>query len=68
MPISPKLINRVLIVSVVILAVAAGFYRSALEAEQKKYKYIEDKYVRVRSVLGVEETQRLIEESYKLNE
>lgn len=39
----------------------AGYYHAILKQEQKKYARIEDFYVRVRSQLGREETQRLID-------
>ncbi|MBU1085876.1 hypothetical protein KKB06_06010 [Patescibacteria group bacterium] len=45
----------------------AGYYQNSLVAEQKKYLRLEDKYVRIRSKLGTEETQRLIDESRQEN-
>lgn len=64
LPLSEKTVIRVLLVLTVILALAAGFFQTSLSAEQKKYLRLEDRYVRVRNSLGVEETQRLIDESY----
>lgn len=49
---------------VVVLAILAGYYSHALSLEKRKYLRLEDRYVRVRSQLGVEETQRLIDQSY----
>lgn len=59
-----KNVTRVLLMLVVVLALAAGYFQTALVAEQRKYLRLEDKYVRVRNMLGVDETQRLIDESY----
>jgi len=53
-----------MIVLVVILALAAGLFENAYSAQKKQYQSLEDKYVRVRSQLGREETQRLIDQSY----
>lgn len=53
---------------IVLLALAAGYYHSSWEAEQKKYARLEDRYVRVRNILGREETQRLIDLSRELEE
>lgn len=62
--ITEKTIIRILILLVVILAIAAGYFQVKHEAEQLKYLRLEDKFVRVRGQLGREETQRLIDESY----
>lgn len=63
-PVSTKLVTRILVIMVVILSLIAGFYHSSYESEKKKYLRLEDKYVRVRSELGREETQKLIDQSY----
>lgn len=63
-PISTKIIIRILMLVIVILSLIAGFYQSSYESEKKKYLRLEDKYVRVRSELGREETQKLIDKSY----
>jgi hypothetical protein len=60
-----KNLVRFLVVLIVSLALTAGYYHAQLEAEQRKYLQLEDKYVRVRSQLGREETQRLIDKSYE---
>ncbi len=60
-----KNLVRLLLTLVVVLALLAGYFRTQLQAEERKYLQLEDKYVRVRSQLGREETQRLIDESYK---
>ena len=66
--ISEKNMVRLLLFWVVILALFAGYYQVKYEAEQKKYLRLEDKYVRVRQQLGIEETQRLIDLSHELEE
>jgi hypothetical protein len=52
---------RLLVLLSVVLALLAGYYHSSLETQVKKYQRLEDMYVRVRSQLGREETQRLID-------
>ncbi len=64
-PLASKQILRVAVVLVVVLALVAGYYQTTLGSERKKYLRLEDKYVRVRDQLGVEETQRLIDESHQ---
>ncbi|PIR58607.1 MAG: hypothetical protein COU69_04770 [Candidatus Pacebacteria bacterium CG10_big_fil_rev_8_21_14_0_10_56_10] len=50
---------------IVVLALLVGWYSSRLQLEQRRYLRLEDRYVRVRSELGRDETQRLIDESYQ---
>jgi len=64
-PIPQKYLNRFLILVIIILAFLAGYYQSGYTLEIKKYLSLENKYVRVRAMLGVEETQRLIDDSYE---
>lgn len=59
--ITQKVLIRVLVVLVVVLALLAGYYHASLESQTKKYLRLEDMYVRVRGQLGREETQRLID-------
>lgn len=66
-PISYKVLVYILSTIIIILALATGFYQSAYELEQKKYNKIENMYVRVRGILGREETQRLIDLSHELS-
>lgn len=61
---SATMMLRLVMVLVVFLALAAGYFSAALAAEKNKYLRLEDKFVRVRQALGREETQRLIDESY----
>ncbi len=62
-PIADKWIIRFLLVVTIVLAIAAGYYHAALQAEQKKYLKLEDLYVRVRTELGRDATQNLIDVS-----
>lgn len=59
---------RVLVVAVVILAIVAGYYQTALKVERTRFERYEDMFVRVRSQLGRDEMQRLIDQSYQENE
>lgn len=58
---SDKTIIRFLVIVVIVLTYIAGYYHAALDSERKKYFRLEDLYVRVRSELGRDETQRLID-------
>ncbi len=60
-----KQVIRFLLVLIFILSLAAGYYQVQWELEQKRYKRIEDLYVRVRSELGRDATQELIDRSYE---
>jgi hypothetical protein len=51
------------VVALIFFALAAGYFQTVLEQERKRYLRLEDAYVRVRSELGREETQRLIDQS-----
>lgn len=62
---SEKSLIRILVFLVVILALLVGFYQAKYDAENKKYLRLEDKYVRVRQQLGVDQTQYLIDLSYE---
>lgn len=63
-PFSCKTLTQVLVAVIIVLSILAGYYQSGLKLERKKYLRLEDKYVRVRDELGIEETQRLIDESH----
>lgn len=52
-----------MVVVIVLLALTAGFFQTTLQQERKRYLRLEDSYVRVRDELGVQETQRLIDQS-----
>jgi len=64
-PFSYRTLTRALLILVVILSILAGFYQNSLLAERKKYLRLEDRYVRVRNELGIEETQKLIDQSHQ---
>lgn len=65
-PIKTKNLIRFLVVLIIIAAFIAGYFHSLYTLEQTKYNKLEDKYVRVRMMVGREEMQRLIDESYEL--
>jgi hypothetical protein len=65
-PFSERMVIRFLLLLVIVLSVLAGHYSYALSLEQKKYSRLEDRYVRVRGQLGVDETQRLIDQSHEI--
>lgn len=58
---NPTLVIRLLVVLSVALALLAGYYHASWENQLKKYQRLEDMFVRVRSQLGREEMQRLID-------
>lgn len=60
-----KAMVRFLTAVVVVLAFVAGYYQTALSIERQRFARYEDMFVRVRSQLGREEMQRLIDQSYK---
>lgn len=57
--------TRILWLLLIAAALAAGYFQSALEAQERRYKLLEDRYVRLRHMLGVQETQRLLDDSYQ---
>ncbi|MFZ5376079.1 MAG: hypothetical protein ACOZAN_00210 [Patescibacteria group bacterium] len=59
--ISQKNLTRFLLMVIVILSLATGYYHTLWQQELKRYRRLEDNYVRVRQMLGREETQRLID-------
>ena len=64
---SEKNLTRILLFLVVALSMIAGYYQATYKEENKKYLRLEDRYVRVRQQLGVDETQRLIDLSHEEN-
>ena len=62
---SEKNVIRILVTLVVILSITAGYFQAIYSAENTKYLRLEDKYVRVRQQLGVDQTQYLIDLSYE---
>lgn len=55
---------RILVTIIIVLALAVSYYEVKYRGENLKYLRLEDKFVRVRTQLGRDETQRLIDESY----
>ena len=63
-PLSKLKVMLILNCLLVILAITAGYYHQLWTLEKKKYASLEDRYVRVRNMLGRESMQDLIDESY----
>lgn len=63
-PINSRTVIRFLMVIVLILMYLTGYFHSLYHLERKRYLKLEDKYVRVRNMLGREVMQDLIDESY----
>lgn len=68
LPVKTKTLIRVLVLLIIIATYFAGYYHSLFTLERRKYNRLEDMYVRVRMMIGREEMQRLIDESYDLEE
>lgn len=62
--ISDKTLFRILIALVIVLSLTTGLYAEELRQQKQLYGRVEDMFVRVRSELGRNETQRLIDQSY----
>lgn len=60
-PVPHPVVLRLTVILLCLLAFSSGYFYVRMEAEQKKYARLEDMYVRIRSQLGREETQRLID-------
>ena len=60
-----KLFNRIALLLIILLALAAGFFQSAYQTEIKKYNRLEDLYVRLEMMVGEEKAEELIEDSYQ---
>ena len=66
---SPKFhknLTRFLWAAILVLALLAGLYHSYFRTEQRKYQYLEDRYVRLEMMVGASDSARLIEESYQI--
>ena len=63
-PLSNKTMLRFTLVLLMATAFMAGLYRTKLILLQKEYDLVENRYVRVREILGRDKTQELINESY----
>jgi hypothetical protein len=64
-PFSRRLVMRLLVLIIIASSLIAGYYAALYQTENKKYRRLEDMYVRVRGQLGREETQRLIDLSHE---
>lgn len=60
-----KHFNRLMFILLVFLALAVGYFQSALETEEKKYLRLEDRYVRLELMVGASESAQLIKDSYQ---
>jgi hypothetical protein len=65
-PLKTKNLIRLLVATIVMLIFLTSYFQSQWRLERRRYNNLEDKYVRVRMMLGREETQRLIDESYQI--
>lgn len=61
---SLKNITRFLLLTTIVFALLMGLFQELYRQENKKYLKLENLFVRVRTQLGREETQRLIDQSY----
>ena len=61
-----KNLTRLLWASILVLALLAGLYHSYFRAEQRRYQYLEDRYVRLEMMVGASDSARLIEDSYQI--
>ena len=64
-PFSQQQLIYALLVVILFLALLAGYYHAVFLAENKKYRRLEDRYVRVREEIGREAMQDLIDASYE---
>jgi hypothetical protein len=61
-----KNFNRIIFILLIFLALALGYFQSSLETQERKYKYLEDRYVRLEMMIGATESAQLIEDSYQI--
>ncbi|GEM_PF-1777600 len=64
-PFKTKNLIRLLVAIIIVLIFFTNYFQTLLRLEKRKYNHLEDKYVRVRNMLGREEMQRLIDLSYE---
>jgi len=64
-PFKTKNLIRFLVAVIIVLIFFTSYFQSLLRLEKRKYNQLEDKYVRVRMMLGREEMQNLIDQSYE---
>ena len=61
-----KNFNRIVFLLLIFLALALGYFQSALEVQERKYKNLEDHYVRLEMMVGASESAQLIKDSYHI--
>jgi uncharacterized protein HemX len=61
-----KTFNRALFILLVFLALALGYFQTALENSERKYKRLEDRFVRLEMMVGASESAQLIQDSYQI--
>ena len=61
-----KTLNLIFFILIVFLAISAGLFQAEYQAEQRKYNWLEDKYVRLEMMVGASESAKLIEDSYQI--
>jgi hypothetical protein len=64
-PFATSFFLKTAICIIVVLSLLAGYYHAVFLAEKRKYLRLEDMYVRVRSQIGREAMQDLIDASYE---
>jgi hypothetical protein len=64
-PLSSSLVLVVALAVIVVLSLVAGYYHAKYLEEKKRYLRLEDMFVRVRSQIGREAMQDLIDASYQ---
>jgi len=61
-----KNFNRIMFLLLILLALAVGYFQSALETQERKYQRLEDRYVRLELMVGASESAQLIKDSYQI--
>jgi uncharacterized protein HemX len=61
-----KTFNRIIFILLVFLALAVGYFQAALETNERKYKRLEDRFVRLEMMIGASESAQLIQDSYQI--
>lgn len=62
---SSKWLLLLFVILTIVFSLVAGWHHQQYVAERKRYLRLEDMFVRVRSELGREQTQELIDRSYE---
>lgn len=64
-PFETEVLLKISVCLIIVLSLLAGYYHAVFWAERKKYLRLEDMYVRVRSQIGRDAMQDLIDASYE---